>query len=260
MPAENRLPISACLIAGAEATRIRRALDSVSGWVQEIIVVVNEDVNDGTAQIAESLGARVFLEPWKGYGPQKNSSADKAKQPWLLNLDADEEVTSALRDEIRSAVASPGDYAAFCFPRRTNFCGRWIRHGDWYPDRQTRLWRRGQARWSDVQVHEKLVVNGRVGLLRGELRHYLAEAIDYQIAKISVYTEAFARDRQLRRPASGGLALLIYPSWRFVRSYFLRLGFLDGWQGCYIAWMTAFYTATRYAKVQVARTHGPRSV
>src|ERR1017187_483605 len=169
MATEKRLPLSVCMIAGAEAHRIRRALDSVSGWVEEIIVVINDDVTDGTDQIAELSGAKVFHEPWKGYGPQKNSAAAKAAQPWLLNLDADEEVTPALRDEIRRTLLEPGDGVAFCFPRCTNFCGRWIRHGDWYPDRQTRLWRRGQARWSNVQVHETLEAGGPVGRLCADL-------------------------------------------------------------------------------------------
>ena len=103
MITQQHLPISVCMIAGNEAHRIHRALDSVSSWVEEIIVVINDDVTDGTDKIAAGFGAKVFREPWKGYGPQKNSAADKATQPWLLNLDADEEVTPALRDEIRRA-------------------------------------------------------------------------------------------------------------------------------------------------------------
>jgi len=253
MPDEKRLPISVSMIAGNEAHRIQRVLDSVSGWVAEIIVVINDDVADGTDKIAEASGAKVFREPWKGYGPQKNSATDKATQPWLLNLDADEEVTPALRDEIRRALLEPGSCVAFSFPRCTRFCGRWIRHGDWYPDRQTRLWRRGKARWSGVQVHETLEADGLVGRLRSDLLHHLTETIDRQIAKISAYTGAFVRDRQLQQRRAGGWDLMVRPAWRFVRCFFFRLGFLDGWQGCYIAWMTAFYTATRYAKIRAAQ-------
>ena len=155
----------------------------------------------------------------------------------------------ALRDEIRRTIAEPGDHAAFCFPRCANFCGRWIRHGDWYPDRQTRLWRKGRARWGGVDPHDKLIVQGRVGRLRADLLHYTAETIDRQIAKISIYAEVFAQDARLQGRAAGRFDLLVRPAWRFVRSYFFRLGFLDGWQGCYLAWMTAAYAATRYAKI-----------
>ena len=250
----SKLPISVCIIAGNEATRIRRTLESVAGWTAEIIVVLNDDGNDGTDKIAESFGAKVFREPWKGHIAQKNSAAAKAVQPWLLGLDADEEISPALRDEIQQALSNPGECAAFGFPRLTQFCGRWIRHGDWYPDRQTRLWRRGQVRWSDAQVHESPQVNGTVGKLHAELRHYLTETIDHQIRKISTYTEAFARAAAEQNRRVGRFDLLTRPGWRFVRSYFFRLGFLDGWQGIYIAWMTAFYTATRYAKIRAAQT------
>jgi glycosyltransferase involved in cell wall biosynthesis len=253
VPAEKKLSISVCIIAGNEAARIRRTLESVADWTSEIIVVLNDDVNDGTDKIAESFGAKIFREPWKGFGAQKNSAADKAAQPWLLNLDADEIVSPVLRDEIHRSLAQPGGHAAFCFPRSTAFCGRWIRHGDWYPDRQTRLWQRGKARWTAAQVHETLQVDGSVGKLHGELLHHMADSIDAQIKKISAYSEAFSREAIARGRGASASDLFFRPAWRFVRGYFFRLGFLDGWQGAYIAWMTAFYTATRYAKVRAAQ-------
>ncbi len=257
MTTGQRLPISVCIIAGNEAPRIRRALDSVADWAGEIIVVLNDDENDGTGQIAAACGAKVFREPWKGHVAQKNSAADKATQPWVLGLDADEEVSPALHDEIGRAIVEPGDHAAFCFPRCTNFCDRWIRHGDWYPDRQTRLWRKGLARWGGVDPHDKLIVQGRVGNLRADLLHYNALTIDRQIAKISSYSEDFARDAAAHNRTANGSDIVLRPMWRFLRSYFIRLGFLDGWQGGYIAWMTAFYTATRYAKVRAAQNNRP---
>jgi hypothetical protein len=176
---------------------------------------------------------------------------------WLLGLDADEEISPDLREEIQSAIAAPENFPAFCFPRCTNFCDRWIRHGDWYPDRQTRLWLKGSARWGGVDPHDKLIVDGKVGRLRGNLLHYPAETIDRQIAKISSYSNDFLRDAQSKNHGAAFGDLTVRPLWRFLRSYFFRLGFLDGWQGCYIAWMTAFYTATRYAKVWDAQQKKP---
>lgn len=254
----SRLPISVCIIAGNEAARIRRTLASVAGWTQEIIVVLNDDVNDGTDKIAAEFGAKIFREPWKGHIAQKNSAAQKAAGDWLLGLDADEEISAPLRDEIRRALAAPGDCAAFRFPRCTQFCRRWIRHGDWYPDRQTRLWRRGQAHWSGENVHERLEVDGTTGRLHADLLHDTAETIDRQIAKISSYSEAFLQDSRASGRKAGWFDMAARPAWRFARSYFLRLGFLDGWQGAYIAWMTAFYTATRYAKVRDAQDNKPK--
>ena len=251
----SKMPISVCLISGAEANRIGRALESVAGWTSEIVVVLNEDVRDGTEEIARALGAQVFREPWKGHIAQKNSAAAKAAQPWLLGLDADEVVSPELREEILRLFARAGGaepFAAYSFPRCTRFCGRWIRHGDWYPDRKTRLWKRGCAEWGGVDPHDKVHVRGQTGRLKGDLMHDHGEGINGLVAKIARYSDDFARDAQQTGRRATWLDLAVRPAWRFVRSYCLRMGFLDGWQGCYIAWLTAFYTATRYAKVRTA--------
>ncbi|MBK9139009.1 MAG: glycosyltransferase family 2 protein [Verrucomicrobia bacterium] len=251
----QKLPISACLISGAEAHRIGRALASVSGWVSEMVVVINREVSDGTEAVAERYGARVWREEWKGFIEQKNSVAAKCSQPWLLNLDADEEVSPELRAAIGSAVSGLGtEPAAYEFPRCTFYCGRWIRHGDWYPDRVRRLWRRGRARWAGEEPHARLEVDGRVGRLAAELRHFSNESIAGQIAKIAPYHADFVRRWQASGRHAGVFELAVRPAWRFVRAYLLRLGFLDGWQGFYIAGLSAFSTLTRYAMVREART------
>jgi len=243
------------MISGAEAGGIGRSLQSVAEWTSEIIVVLNEEVADGTEEIARVHGAKVFREPWKGHIAQKNSAAQKASQAWILGLDADEVVSPELRQEIERAFAEPREqecFMAYSFPRLTCFCGRWIRHGDWYPDWQTRLWRCGQAIWGGVDPHDKLQVTGRVGKLRGNLLHEQGGGMDGLIARISRYSNDFTREAQIARRGAGWCDLTLRPLWRFARSYFLRLGFLDGWQGGYIAWVTAFYTATRYAKLRAA--------
>jgi glycosyltransferase involved in cell wall biosynthesis len=256
----NRLPISVCMISGAEALSIGRTLESVAGWTSEIVVVLNEDVRDGTEEIAGRHGAKVFREPWKGYVAQKNSAAQKTTHEWLLGLDADEVVSPELCEEIRGLFAAADKleaFAAFSFPRLTLFCGRWIRHGDWHPDRGTRLWRRSRAEWSGGHIHEKLQVNGPTGKLRGNLLHYNATRIDEQIAKISLYSDAFVLDALQRRRRVSWFDLAIRPGWRFLRAYFFRLGFLDGWQGLSIARLTAFYTFLRYAKAREAQDQVP---
>jgi glycosyltransferase involved in cell wall biosynthesis len=251
----NRLPLSVCMISGAEAGRIGRALESVADWAGEIIVVLNAEVSDGTEAIAHKYGARVFREPWKGYVAQKASAAQKAAQEWLLGLDADEVVSPELREEIHRLFAEKKEleqFAAFSFPRLTMFCGRWIRHGDWYPDRSTRLWRKPQAAWGGIDPHARLEVRGKVRPLRSPLLHYNAENIDRQVAKITGFSSDFVRHMQATGRKTAWLDLAIRPVWRFARSYFFRLGFLDGWPGYYIAWMTAFHTVTRYAKLREA--------
>ena len=250
------LPISVCIISGAEAHRIGRALTSVAGWTSEILVLLNEEISDGTDKIAEKHGAKVFREPWKGHIAQKNSVQAKASQPWILGLDADEVVSPELRAEIERTLADTAAaeaFAAYSFPRLNFFYGRWIRHGDWYPDRCLRLWRRGQAEWGGVDPHDKLLVRGAQGQLRGDLLHYSMENFEHQIAKTIQYANDFVGQSAAQGRRVSWLDLAFRPTWRFLRAYLFKLGFLDGWQGYSIAWMTAFYTFLRYAKVRAAQ-------
>jgi glycosyltransferase involved in cell wall biosynthesis len=262
MTVEPRLPISVCMIAGNEAHRIRRALDSIAGWTSELIVVINDEVSDGTDKIAESFGAKVFREPWKGHIAQKNSAAEKASQDWILGLDADEEISTALRDEIQKAFSQPETlkpFVALNFPRCTLYCGRWIRHGDWYPDRQTRLWRRGAAEWGGVDPHDKLLLRGAVARLRGDLLHYSMDDLNHHVRKTIGYSDIFARQKMAGGRRISAIELWFRPWFRFVRGYFFRLGFLDGWQGYAIARMVAFYAFLRYAKLREAQSGNERA-
>jgi glycosyltransferase involved in cell wall biosynthesis len=259
--AAQKLPISVCMISGAEAPRIGRALESIAPWVQEIVVVLNNEVTDGTEEIARRYGAKVFREPWKGHVLQKNSAAAKASQEWLLGLDADEAVSAPLREEIQKTLpaGATGEFAAFSVPRRSWYCGRWILHGDWSPDRKTRLWRRGRGKWGGVDPHDRLDVEGRTGKLKNPLLHYTNETLNLQVAKTVRYADDFVRHCAETGRQVTFADLLARPAWRFVRGYFLKLGFLDGWQGYTIAWLTAFYTFLRYVRVREAQLKsGPR--
>jgi len=254
---QKPLPLSVCMISGAEALRIGRALESVAGWAGEIIVVLNEQVDDGTDKIAMQHGAKVYREPWRGFIAQKNSCAAKAGQPWLLNLDADEIVSPQLAAEIAATVTTPSDqYAAYEFPRCTFYSGRWIRHGDWYPYRVRRLWRKGSARWSGENPHARLEVDGSIGRLRSDLLHHSNESIAHQLAKIVPYHVDFVKRRVSDGSPAGLIELALRPCWRFLRAYFFRCGFLDGWQGFYIAALGSFSTLTRYALLREARDAG----
>ncbi len=260
--AEARLPISVCLIAANEARRIGAALESVAGWTSEIIVVLNDEVSDGTDKIAESFGAKVFREKWKGHIAQKNSAAARATQPWILGLDADEVISPELRSEIGHCFANLEKLegvAALSFPRCTFYCGRWIRHGDWYPDRQIRLWRRGAAQWGGVDPHDKLIVNGRVLKLNSDLQHFSNDSVNAHIQKIIPFTDEYVRQHGDDPPGFPISGLAIRPVWRFVRAYFIRGGFRDGWPGCYIAWLNAFSTASKYAKLRERQINARRS-
>ncbi len=250
----KKLPISVCIISGAEAHRIGKTLASVIEWTSEIVVVVNDEAKDGTEEVAASFGARVFREKWKGFIGQKNSAAAKATQPWILGMDADEVVSDKLREEIISAISAGPDpsVGAFNFPRCTRYFGRWIRHGDWYPDRVIRLWRKDAAQWKGVDPHAALEVRGSIQRLRGDLLHYTTDTLNRQVAKTVAYADDFARHCQEKGRRVRLIELVVRPVWRFVRGYVFKLGFLDGWQGFTIAWMTAFYTFLRYARAREA--------
>jgi glycosyltransferase involved in cell wall biosynthesis len=247
----TRLPISVCIVAGNEAHRIRPALDSVKDWTAEIILAIDDKVTDGTDKVAETCGAKVFSQSWRGHAAHRNFASARATQPWLLALDADEVVSDPLRDEIIAAFQNHGHAtppAAYSFPRLSFFGGRWIRHGNWYPDRKVRLWRKEAGQW-EGDPHEKLVLRGAVVRLRAGLQHFSNENIDQLLGKISVVSTIFVRQCQARQRHTGWTDLAIRPCWKFFRAYVLRLGFLDGWPGYFIAWMDAFSTVTRYAKV-----------
>lgn len=253
----KKLPITVCMVSGAEAERIGRSLASVSEWVDEIVIVLNEEVADSTEEVARAYGAKIFREPWKGYVRQKQSACVKASNQWLLLLDSDESVSRELRRSIERLFASDIElnrFAAYSFPRCTLFCGRWLRHGDWYPDLSTRLWRKDLGSIQGKDPHDKVQVNGNVGRLRGDLLHYSVRSINHQLGKIPNYADYFVRERRAAGRTARWIDLTFRPCWTFFRGYILRRGFLDGWQGYYVARMNAFTTLTRYAKLREAES------
>lgn len=248
----TRLPLSVCLISGAEAARIGRALESVAGMASEIIVVLNQEVQDGTEEICRKWGAQVYREPWKGHIAQKNSAAAKATQPWILGLDADEAVSPALQSELNHLLGTPDTAAAcsaYAFPRLSLFLGRWIRHGDWYPDRKVRLWQRGRARWAGIDPHDFVQVDGAVGRLRGDLLHYSNPTMGSYVQKLPYFADLYLQ-QQLAAGARWSAPVAVVRSvWRFFRAYVFRLGFLDGYPGFFIAATTAYGALVRHTRL-----------
>ncbi|MGH8700751.1 MAG: glycosyltransferase family 2 protein [Burkholderiales bacterium] len=242
------MKLSAIIIAkDAEAT-IRRCVESVA-WADEIVVVESGSV-DRTADICRELGAKVLQTPdWPGYGPQKNRALDLAAGSWVLSLDADEWVTPELRAEIERAITAPGDKVAFALPRRSSFCGRFMRHSGWWPDYVVRVFKRGNGRFSADAVHERVIVEGRIGSLRECIMHEAVTDLDQMLGKMNRYSSTRAAEfhRQGRR---GSLtSALFHGGWAFVRTYFLRLGFLDGREGFMLAVANAEGAYYRYLKL-----------
>ena len=254
--------MAVAIIAKNEAHNLPRCLASVRGWVSEIVVVLN-DTTDASEAIAREAGATVHHRPWQGYRDTKNAAVDLTHQPWVLALDADEEVSVALRAAIADFLHRP-DLATFGgarFPRKVWFIDRWITHGDWYPDFNLRLFHRERARWGgDDFVHEKVEGRGAVATLRGDLHHYSFPTLASHVAKINPFADLFVRSQQARGKRFSAIAAVSRPAWRFFRAYVLRAGFLDGFPGFYIAWATAFGAFVRYSRLYEAeqRREPPR--
>ncbi|MBL9210183.1 MAG: glycosyltransferase family 2 protein [Opitutaceae bacterium] len=261
-PPTQLLPLAVAIIAKNEAHNLPRCLASVRGWVTEIVVVLN-DTTDASEAIAREAGATVYHRPWQGYRDTKNAATDLTREPWVLSLDADEEVSPALRADLTAFLARP-DVDAFAgarFPRKVWFIDRWITHGDWYPDYSLRLFHRDRSRWGgDAFVHEKVEAKGPVATLRGDLHHYSFPTLASHVAKITPFADLFVRQQQARGRRFSLPAAVLRPGWRFFRAYFLKLGFLDGFPGFYIAWATAFGAFVRYSRLFEAEAQRePRS-
>ena len=246
------ITLSVIVITKNEAHNIAACLNSVpfaDEWV-----VLDAGSSDATRVIARGLGARVELsDDWPGFGPQKNRAVALARGEWVLSLDADERLSPALAASIvdalkREQTTSTGT-VGFELSRLSRFCGQWMRHGDWYPDRVQRLFRRGHARFSDDAVHERLVIDGPVARLAGELLHETMPTLHDAIDKMNRYSTGRALDT-VRRGARGGLgAALLHGGWAFVRGFVLKRGFLDGRLGFVLAVYVAEGTYYRYLKM-----------
>lgn len=249
MNKEKKPPISVVLIAHNEADNLKRCLDSVAPWVNEIILVIN-DCTDRTAEIARSYNAHVHEHEWLGYRDQKNLTLDYATQPWILALDADEEVSAELKASIITFIQIEGNtFNGAYFSRKVWFMGRWINHGDWYPDYSLRLFRAGKGRWGGGVEHEKIDLEGLSQKISGDLYHYTYPSMNAQIEKIIYFSDIFLK-RQLEAGTRWSVVQTVMrPWWRFMRGYFIKLGFMDGFPGFYIAVSMAFYTLVRYSKL-----------
>jgi glycosyltransferase involved in cell wall biosynthesis len=247
----SRLPISVAIVAKNEVSNLPRCLASVREWVAQIVVVLN-DTTDGSDAVAREAGAEVHHLPWRGYRDSKNEAVDLTREPWVLSLDADEEVSPALRADITRFLARPDakTFAGARFPRKVWFVDRWITHGDWYPDFSVRLFRRDGARWGgDSFVHERVECSGPVATLRGDLHHYSFPTLSAHVAKINPFADLFVRQQQERKSTFSLYAAMFRPAWRFFRAYIMRRGFLDGFPGFYIACATSFGVFVRYSRL-----------
>jgi len=249
-----RPPLSVCIITLNEEENLPDCLASVS--FAEEIVVVDSGSTDRTREIAAAAGARVVERPFEGHIEQKNFALDQGSHDWVLCLDADERPTPELAAAIGRALANPGDRIAFDMPRLTRHLGRWIRHGGWYPDRKTRLFRRSLGRWGGRNPHDRVEVKGSVGHLDGDLHHLSYRDLSAHLRQIDFFTTISAKEKHARGERFRLHRLVLRPAGKFLRMYVLRGGFLDGTAGFILAVTGAYYVHLKYAKLREREQSG----
>ena len=240
--------LSVIIITKNEEQRIRRCLESVR-WVDEIIVL-DSGSTDNTVAICQEFTDKVYITDWPGFGMQKNRALEKAQGEWVFSIDADEWADDDLRQEIMAAIAANGPEDAFAIPRRTQYLGCWVYHGDVGRDKVTRLFRRGQVRFTDDVVHESLRVDeSRVGQLKQHLYHDSYRTLEELQERMNTYTTLSAQTRYRRGKRSSLTKAVTHAAWAFVKAYFVRRGFLDGRIGFIVAVSSAESSYYRYLKL-----------
>ena len=241
-----KIPLSVVIIAKDAAAQIGACIDSVA-FADEVLVV-DSGSDDETRAIADVRGCRVIEKEWLGFGPQKQFAVGEAKNDWVLCLDVDERVTALLESSIRTAVQTQNHHA-WRMARRNRFLGRWLRHGEGYPDWSLRLFHRQFASWSNDPVHEAVITTVDVGTLKGDLLHDSAEDVRKYLAKQNRYSSLHADALFQQGVRAGYLKLFLSPLARFIKFYIIRLGFLDGGPGFAHVAVGCFAAFAKYAKL-----------
>jgi glycosyltransferase involved in cell wall biosynthesis len=239
-------PLSAVLITRNAAALLEPCLDSLA--FADEIVVVDSASTDATAELAARKGARVVQKEWLGFGRQKQFAVEQARHDWVLCIDADERVSPQLAASIRAALAAPTS-PVYRMARRNRFLGRWLAHGEGYPDWSPRLFNRMNARWSDDLVHEKVLFAVTPGTLEGDLMHDSADDLSTYLERQNRYTTLAARQAFEQGRGAGIFHLLLSPVVRFTKFYLMRLGFLDGLPGLLHISIGCMNSYVKYAKL-----------
>lgn len=242
--------VSVAIITKNEEQNIEDALRSVDGF--EDIVVVDNFSNDRTVEICRKYTERVYQHPWHGYARQKQIAIDYANKEWVLILDADERITLDLRREIMENISTT-DCNGFYIPRKNFFLGKWIRHSGWWPDYTLRLFRKARAYMEPREVHEKVVVSGKVGHLENPMEHYTYRTISDFLERMDKYSTLAAREIIKKGVSMPALKMFLNPGVTFLKMFFIRQGFRDGAYGLIISILYSYYTFVKYAKVWEAK-------
>ena len=244
--------LSVAIITYNEEKNIARCIQSIYGLADEIIVV-DSFSTDATKEICLKFDKVKFVEQeFLGHIEQKNYVASLATSDYILALDADEAPDEKLLKNIQQEKTLGFPFKAYSFNRLTNYCGTWVRHGSWYPNRQLRLWKRGIARWGGENPHDKIIIDSESSAkhLKGDLLHYSYFSLEQHIAQFNSFTSIMAKGLKERGKKSSWSKIFINPFITFVKGYILKRGFLDGFHGFIIASYSSFATFVKYTKLK----------
>ncbi|MCF8240428.1 MAG: glycosyltransferase family 2 protein [Melioribacteraceae bacterium] len=242
--------ISSVILAKNEEKNIRRCIESQLKCIDEIVVIVDESSTDKTLEIVKSYkDAKYIITSWKGYAQTKQEGVDGCSNDWIFWIDADEELTDELIDEINDLKNNDTNHSAFSVARRAYFLNKWIKYSGWYPGRVTRLFNRKNALFKILQVHEELDVSGTTGKLKNDLNHFTDPNLEHYYDKFNRYTSLAAIDLRSKNKKFKLVDILIRPTYLFIKMYILRRGFLDGLHGFILAVLSANYVFTKYCKL-----------
>jgi (heptosyl)LPS beta-1,4-glucosyltransferase len=245
------IKITSITIAKNEEKNIARCIMSLQNVVDEIIVVLDDQTTDTTESIIRSFPHVILTKStWQGYSKSKEIGVSLASHDWIFWIDADEEVTPQLAEEI--SVLKDGsleNFSVYSIPRKAFFLGKWIKHSGWYPGNVDRLFNKQQVTFADKAVHEHLNFNGKVGQLKNDLNHYTDPNIEHYYTKFNIYTSLAAEELYKQSRTFSIVDITFRPVFLFIKMYFLRKGFLDGIQGFILAVSSAHYVFAKYAKL-----------
>ncbi|MFQ6069164.1 MAG: glycosyltransferase family 2 protein [Candidatus Aminicenantales bacterium] len=251
------MKITAAVITRNEEKRLEPALKSVAEVADEI-VVVDSYSDDETLKIARRYNCRIFHRKWKDYADQKNYASSRARHPWIFSLDADERISPELKAEILSLKDRDHSYSGFSIPVSNYYLGKWIRHTGWYAARQIRLFLKERAHWEGESINETLVIEGEVGKLRGKIHHFAFRSISNELKRMDKYSGLEAKKLYTAGKKCRLFHLLFSPFSGFMKVYFFRLGFLDGFAGLVISVFNGYERFIRYAKLREIWHKGER--
>jgi glycosyltransferase involved in cell wall biosynthesis len=257
----NAVKISAVIITFNEEKNIGRCLDSVKDVADEI-VVVDSFSTDKTEQLCKSCGVQFIQHAFQGHIEQKIYAMSEASHDYVLSLDADEALSEELKASIRN-VKEKCSHDGYSFNRLTNYCGKWIKHCGWYPDKKVRLWNRRKGRWGGVNPHDKVIMdeNSSVKHLSGDLLHYSYYTIRENIAQINSFSDiAAGASYEMGENANVILDVFLNPIFTFLKKYFLQLGLLDGYYGLVVSVNSAYFRFLKYAKLREMNKKGIQEV